>query len=98
MLTVGIYSNNHRVLYVIGISMTRFQKSVNPSDRVFVCNANKKTYSFIIDSRKIIRVSGERAKHPLQENEEIFKNFRANFRKILNLHKMPALPSLLTIE
>ena len=39
LLTVGVYSSNHRVSYTIGISMTRrFQKSVGPS----VCNANKK--------------------------------------------------------
>ena len=32
LLTDGVYSNNHRVLYTIGISMTRrFQKSVGPS-------------------------------------------------------------------
>ena len=38
--------------------------SVRPS-------ANKKAYSsFIIDSRKIIRVSGERAYNPLQDKEE----------------------------
>ena len=31
LLTVGAYSSNHRVLYTIGISMTRrFQKSVGP--------------------------------------------------------------------
>ena len=34
LLMVGVYSNNHRVLYTIGISMTRrFQKSVGPSVR-----------------------------------------------------------------
>ena len=40
-------------------------------------NANKKAYSsFIIDSRKIIRISGEMACHPLQGNEAIFsKNY-----------------------
>ena len=45
------------------------------------CNANKKAYfSFIIDSRKIIRVSHERAYHPLQENEEVFsKNIFQKF-------------------
>ena len=47
LLTVGVYSSNHRVLYTIGISMTRrFQKSVGPSVRpsvrLSVCNANKK--------------------------------------------------------
>ena len=72
LLTVGVYSSNHRVLYTIGVSMTRrFHKSVCPSVCLFVCNANKKAYS-IIDSRKIIRISGERAYNPLQENEEIF--------------------------
>ena len=44
LLTVGVYSSNHRVLYIIGISMTRrFQKSVSPSHCLFVCNANKKS-------------------------------------------------------
>ena len=99
--------------YAIGISMTRrFRKSVGPSVRpsvclfvcpsvhLSVCNANKKAYSsFIIDSRKIIRISDERAYLSLQENEEIFlkiffKTFRANFRKILYWHKMPTPPSL----
>ena len=103
LLTVGVYSNNHTVLYTIGISMTRrFQKSVGPSVRLSVCNAKKKkTYSsFIIDSRKIICISDERIWHPLQENEAIFskkiffKNFRANFRKFLHLFKMPTPPSL----
>ena len=80
LLTVGVYSNNHRVLYTIGISMMRFQKSVGPSLRpsvsLSVCpfvTLLKKAYSsFIIDSRKIIRISGERVWHPLQENEAIF--------------------------
>ena len=40
LLTVGVYSSNHRVFYTIGISMTRrCQKSVGPS----VCNADKKS-------------------------------------------------------
>ena len=52
LLTVGVYSSNHRVLYTIEISMTRrFQKSVGPSVRLSVCssvrpsvcNANKKS-------------------------------------------------------
>ena len=43
LLTVGVYSRNHRVLYTIGISMTRtFQKSVGPSVRLSVSDANKK--------------------------------------------------------
>ena len=86
LLTVGVYSSNHRVLYNIGISMTRrFKKSVGPSVRLSVsvclcvrlsvCNTNKKAYSsFIIDSRKINRILGERAYHPLQENEELYSN------------------------
>ena len=38
LLTVGVYSNKHRVLYTIGISMTRrSQKSVGPSVRPSVC-------------------------------------------------------------
>ena len=41
--------------------------------RLSVCNAKKKAHSsFIIDSRKIIRISDERVWHPLQENEAIF--------------------------
>ena len=35
LLTVGVYLSNHRVLYIIEISMTRrFQKSVDPSVRL----------------------------------------------------------------
>ena len=55
-------------------------KSVRLSVRPSVCNANKKV-SFIIDSRKINRISDERAYHPLQENEEIFS--KKNFSNIL---------------
>ena len=79
LLTVGVYSSNHRVLYTIGISMTRrFQKSVGPSVRLSVSNANKKAYSyFVIDSRKIIRISGKRVWHPLQKMRRYFqKNFQ----------------------
>ena len=48
-------------------------RSVRPPVRLSVCNANKKAHSsFIIDSRKIIRISDERVWHPLQENEAIF--------------------------
>ena len=69
LLTVGVYSSNNEVLYTIGISVTkRFKKSVGPS----VCNAKKTYSSFIIDSRKTIRIAGERAYHPLQVNEDIF--------------------------
>ena len=67
LLTVGVYASNNRVLYTIGISITRrFQKSVGPSVclsvRPSVClsicpfiTLTKKAYSsFIIDSRKNI--------------------------------------------
>ena len=59
LLTVGVYSSNHGVLYTIGISMTRrLKKSVGP----LVCKAVQKAYSsFIIDSGIIIRILGERA-------------------------------------
>ena len=68
LLTVGVYSSNHKVLYTIGISMTRrFQKSVGPSVCPFVTLLKKAYSSVIIDSRKIIRISGERVWHPLQE-------------------------------
>ena len=61
LLTVGVYSNNHGVLYTIGINITRrFQKSVSPSVWSSICNPNKKVYS-IINSRITIRISGERA-------------------------------------
>ena len=44
LLTVCVYSSNHRELYTIGISMTRrFRKSVGPSVCLSVCNANKKS-------------------------------------------------------
>ena len=68
----------------------RFQKSM--SVRLSVCNANKKAYfAFIIDSRIIIRISGERAYHPLQENatpkflkKMFFKNLGRIFEKLRN--------------
>ena len=98
LLTVGVYSSNHRVLYTIGISMTIFQKSVGPS----VCNANKKAYfSFIIDSRKNnshIRWKGllsSTRKWDYIFNKIFFKNFTANFRKFLCLNKMPTPPSFI---
>ena len=50
----------------------RFKKSVGPSVCPFVTLTKKAHSSFIIDSRKIIRISDERGLHPLQENEEIF--------------------------
>ena len=38
LLTVGVYSSNHRVLYTTGINMMRrFQKSVGLSVRLSVC-------------------------------------------------------------
>ena len=49
------YSSNHGVLCTIGISMARFQKSVGQS----ICNAKKAYSYFIVDSRIIIRISGE---------------------------------------
>ena len=43
LLTVGVYSSNHRVLYTVGISMTRrFQKSVSPSVRCPFVTLTKK--------------------------------------------------------
>ena len=71
LLTVGVYSSNHKVLNTIGISVTkRFQKSAGSS----VCNANKKAYFSIIDSRKIFHISGEKAYHP--------KKIKRYFQKI----------------
>ena len=81
LLPAGVYSSNHRVLYTIGISMTgRFQKSVGPSVCPFITLTKKNYSSFIINSRKIFRISGERAYNPLQENEAIFsKNIFQTF-------------------
>ena len=59
-----------------------------------------KNYFFIIDSRKIIRISGEKAYYPLQENEAIFKkyiflkNLDQIFEKLRICIKMPAPPSV----
>ena len=47
-------------------------RSVRPSVCPFVTLTKKAHSSFIIDSRKIIRISDERVWHPLQENEAIF--------------------------
>ena len=62
------------------------KKNVGPSVRPSVClfvTLTKTAYSsFIIDSRKIIRISGERVWHPLQENEAIFlKKISSEFSK-----------------
>ena len=52
LLTVGVYSSNHRMLHTIRISMTRiFKKSVGPSVRPFVTLTKKVYSSFGIDSR-----------------------------------------------
>ena len=102
MLTVGVYSSNHRVLY----HWNRYNEEISKkcrSVRLSACNAIKKAYSsFIIDSKKLIRVSGERAYHPLQENEQIFKKnskfLERIFEKLRISIKMPAPLSLLTVE
>ena len=106
LLMAGVYSSNHRVLYTIRISMTRrFKKSagppVRPSVCLSVCNANKKAYSsFIIGSRKIYCISGEKAYHPLQENEEIFSKKKLDliFETLGICINIPAPLSLLTVE
>ena len=87
MLTVGVYSSNHRVLCTVGISMARrFQTSVGLLVCPFVTLTKKAYSSFIINSRKVIRKSGERAYHPLQENDEIFskkKSLERIFEKLV---------------
>ena len=61
-------------------------------------------FFFIINSRIIIRISDERVWHPLQEKEAIFsKNYFPKildqiFEKLRICIKMPASPSLLTVE
>ena len=81
----------------------RFKKSVGPSVRMspFVTITKKAYSSFIIDCRKIIRISGERVWHPLLENEAIFS--KKYFSKILDrifeiLRISIKMPSLLTVE
>ena len=82
LLTVGVYSSNHRVLYTIGISMTRrFQKSVGPSVCLSVCpfvTLTKNAYSFIIDSRKISRISGETVKGLTILYKKMMRYFQKN--------------------
>ena len=91
------------VLYAIGISMTRgFQKNVGPSALLSVCpsvcNANKKTYSsFIIDSRKIICISGERVWHPLQENKLYFQKIYILLKSSTEFSKKMRFCSLLLL-
>ena len=71
LLTVDVYSSNHSVVYHWN-QYDDISKKCRVV-RLSVFNANKKSYSsFIIDSRKIICISGERAYHPLQEIEAIF--------------------------
>ena len=59
----------------------RFKKSVGPSVCPFVTLTKKAYSSFIIDSRKIIRISGERVWHSLQEKKAIFS--KKYFSKVL---------------
>ena len=76
-------------------------------DRIFekirICTKNACSF-FIINSRIIIRISDERVWHPLQEKEAIFsKNYFPKildqiFEKLRICIKMPASPSLLTVE
>ena len=68
LLTVGVYSSNHGVLYTIGNSMTRkLQQSICLS----VCSANKNVNS-IINSRVIIHISDEGILDSLKDSEVIF--------------------------
>ena len=96
MLTVGIYSRNHGYNEVIKlychilISIKRFQKSVGP----VICNDNNVYYS-IVNSRIIIRISVERAWHPLQENKAIFKK---NFDTIFKQLRFFIISTLLAVE
>ena len=102
LLMVSVYSSNHGVLYAIGINITsRFKKNCW-SVHLSVCNANKNAYSsLIINSRILIRISGERAWHSLRENEAIIlkndfsKILDRVFEKLRTCHKIPT--PLLTI-
>ena len=62
-------------------------KTVGPSVSLSACNCSRNAYPFIINSRKIIRISDKKIWHPLEDNEAIFKKiifnyFRPNFRKL----------------
>ena len=65
----------------------RFKKSVGLS----VCDANKKAdSSFIVDSRIIIRISGERAyRTSTRKVSDIFKKFNQIFEELRICIKMP---------
>ena len=68
LLMGGVYSSNHGVL----ISMTRRKifLSVLPPACTSVCNAAKNAYSFIVNSRKIVCISDERAWRPSRSIEK----------------------------
>ena len=68
-----LFEKPQNYVVTIAISTTRKgQKYIGPS----VCNANKNDYSFfIMNSRIVMRISGEKAWHPLQENEAIVKKY-----------------------
>ena len=90
LITAGVDSSNHVVLYTIKSIWRGESKKLSLSVWPFVCYANKNAYDrFIIGIRIIIRISDERVWHPLQENKVIFSkkyiyfnNFTSNFRKI----------------
>ena len=81
-----------------------FQKFYTEFSKNFIFAQEKACSFFIINSRIIIRISDERVWHPLQEKEAILsKNYFSNildqiFEKLHICIKMPASPSLLTVE
>ena len=74
-----LFKQPQSVIYHWNQCDEEISKKLGPSVRLSVCNANKKAYSSIIDSRKIIRISGERDYNPLQENEIFSKNIFQKF-------------------
>ena len=79
-------------------------RSVRPSVCPFVTLTKKAHSSFIIDSRKIIRISDERVWHSLQENVAIFSKYYFSkildriFQKLGTCIKIHASLSLLIVE
>ena len=76
----------------------RFQKSVGPSVCPFVTLTKKPTPSLLTVEKQFayqVKGFGILYKKMRRYFQKIFfKNFRANFRKKLHLHKMPTPPSL----
>ena len=75
-----LFKQAWRVIYHWNQYDEAIYKKCRPVCRPSICNANKKSNSFIINSRMIISMLGEMAWHPVQENEVVFSKNVQKFK------------------